>query len=336
MRRLNRIIVGDARRSLAKLPEGLVDCVVTSPPYFRLRDYQQDGQLGLEGHVDEWVEGLRQTMRELRRVLVPTGTVWLNVGDTYSSGREGAEAKSLLLGPERLALALAADGWTIRNRIVWAKSNPMPTSVGDRLSCGHETILLLTRQRRYFFDLDAIRVPHLSSRPASRSGRPAWSIPVEWRGPNMGSNGGLDHYKKAGLPGHPLGKNPGDVWNLATAGYRGAHHAVFPTGIPERAIRAGCPEKRCSRCRTPWTREKARRHRQLAVLGDIKPRCQCDAPSEPGVVLDPFIGSGTTAIAAEKLGRAWLGIEINPAFAALAQDRIAAARAAGDRDRQAA
>ena len=135
---------------------------------------------------------------------------------------------------------------------------------------------------------------------------------------------------------HPLGKNPGDVWNLATAGYRGAHHAVFPTGIPERAIRAGCPEKRCSRCRMPWTREKARRHGHLAVLGEIKPSCGCGAPPEPGVVLDPFIGSGTTAIAAEKLGRRWLGIEINPAFAALAQARIVAAREAGGMGRQAA
>ena len=326
MRRLNRIIVGDARRSLAALPDGLTDCVVTSPPYFRLRDYQQDGQLGLEGHVDDWVEGLRQTMREVHRVLVPTGTAWLNLGDTYSTGREGAEPKSLLLGPERLALALAADGWTIRNRIIWAKRNPMPTSVGDRLGCGHETILLLTKQRLYFFDLDAIRVPHLSTRPASTSERPAWSIPSEWRGPNMGSNGGLDHYKKAGLPGHPLGKNPGDVWSMATAGYRGAHHAVFPTSIPDRAIRAGCPEKRCSLCRTPWVREKEKRHGHLAVLGDIKPLCECAAPPEPGLVLDPFIGSGTTAIVAEKLGRRWLGIEINPTFAALAQTRIAATR----------
>lgn len=336
MTRLNRIIVGDAQTSLATLPDGFVDCVVTSPPYFRLRDYQQNGQLGLEGHVDEWVEGLRRTMGEVHRALSPTGTVWLNVGDTYSTGDEGAEPKSLLLGPERLALALLADGWTIRNRVVWAKRNPMPTSVGDRFSCGHETILLLTKQRTYFFDLDGVRVPHLSRRPASRSERPAWSIPGEWRGPNMGSNGGLDHYKKAGLPGHPLGKNPGDVWLLATAGYRGPHHAVFPDTIPDRAIRAGCPEKRCSRCRTPWTRGRTNRREHLAVLGEIRPGCDCDAHAERGVVLDPFIGSGTTAVAAERLGRRWLGIEINPAFAVLAEARIESARESARTEKHAA
>lgn len=336
MTRLNRIIVGGARRSLAALPEGLVDCIVTSPPYYRLRDYQQAGQLGLEGHIDGWVENLRQVMREARRVLVPTGTVWLNLGDTYSTGREGAEQKSLLLGPERLALALVADGWTIRNRIVWAKRNPMPTSVSDRLSSTHETILLLTRQRHYFFDLDAIRVPHLSTRAPSTTDRPAWVIPIEWRGPNVGSNQGLDHYKKAGLPGYPLGKNPGDVWTMATASYRGAHHAVFPSGIPERAILAGCPEHRCSVCRAPWAREKPKRRGHLADLGAIKPTCGCAASGEPGIVLDSFLGSGTTAIAAEKLGRRWLGIELNPTFAQLAKARITANRQVPAHQRRAA
>ncbi len=109
---LNRIRTGDARAVLATMPDGFIDCVVTSPPYYRLRDYQQKRQLGLEPYVDWWVESLRQVMREVQRVLVPTGTVWLNLGDTYSKGREGAPAKSLLLGPERLGLALISDGWT--------------------------------------------------------------------------------------------------------------------------------------------------------------------------------------------------------------------------------
>lgn len=164
-------------------------------------------------------------------------------------------------------------------------------------------------------------------------------MPDEWRGPNMGSNGGLDRYKTLGLPGHPLGKNPGDVWSMATASYRGAHHAVYPLALPERAIAAGCPLRRCKRCRAPWQREPARRDGQLATLGEIKPSCPCRAGSDTGVVLDPFLGSGTTAVAAERLGRDWLGIELNPAFATLAEQRIAQARSeatpASDRERAA-
>lgn len=334
MTALNRILIGDAVTILRGLPDGLVDCVVTSPPYYRLRDYQQTGQLGLEPHVDQWVESLRQVMREVERVLVPTGTVWLNLGDTYSKGREGASAKSLLLGPERLGLALIADGWTLRNKIIWAKRKPMPTSVGDRLGCGHELIYLLARQRSYFFDLDAIRVPHTSRRSPSRTGKPAWAVPDEWRGPNMGSNGGLDRYKRLGLPGHPLGKNPSDVWTTATASYRGAHHAVYPIALPERAIRAGCPARRCRRCRAPWKREPARLKSHLPLIGSTKPTCRCLTTAEPGLVLDPFIGSGTTAVAAEQLDRRWLGIELNRTFARLAEERIRAARtdrAAGER-----
>jgi DNA modification methylase len=323
---LDRIVVGDAGSVLRGLPDGFVDCVVTSPPYYRLRDYQQKGQLGLEPHVDHWVESLRQVMREVERVLVPTGTVWLNLGDTYSKGQEGAAAKSLLLGPERLGLALISDGWTIRNKIVWAKRNPMPTSVRDRLGCAHELIYVLARRRSYFFDLDAIRIPHISRRSPSRTGHPAWAVPTEGRGPNMGSNGGLDRYKRLGLSGHPLGKNPSDVWTMATASYRGAHHAVYPIALPERAIEAGCPARRCRRCKTPWKREPARLKGDLALLGSTKPACRCRATAERGLVLDPFIGSGTTAVAAERLDRRWFGIELNRTFARLAEERIRAAR----------
>jgi DNA modification methylase len=326
MSRLDTILVGDAAKVISTLPESFVNCVVTSPPYYRLRDYQRRGQLGLEPHVDQWVDGLRTVMGEIHRVLVPSGTVWLNLGDTYSTGREGAVAKSLLLGPERLALALIEDGWTIRNKIIWAKRNPMPTSVGDRLGCAYEYVFLLTKQRSYFFDLDAIRVPHTSKRSASKTGRQAWAVPDEWRGPNMGSNGGLDRYKTRGLPGHPLGKNPSDVWWMATASYRGAHHAVYPVGLPGRAIKAGCPARRCSACKKPWEVLPARKRGHLALVGAPEPSCTCGASSEPGVVLDPFMGSGTTAVAAERLGRRWIGIELNPSFARSARERIVAAR----------
>jgi DNA modification methylase len=321
---LNRILVGDAAQTLQTLPVGFVDCVVTSPPYFRLRDYQHPGQIGLEESVDLWVDDLRGVLRQIGRILAPTGSVWLNLGDSYSTGREGAPAKSLLLGPERLALALMQDGWIIRNKIVWAKRNPMPSPVRDRLSCTWEVIYLLVRQREYFFDLDAIRQPHTSTKPAAKTAHD-WSVPPAWR-VSTSSNGGLDALNAAGRVGHPLGKNPGDVWQLSTAAYRGAHHAVFPLSLAERPILAGSPERRCTRCRAPWRRETIRRLGHLAIRGELHPTCTCEASSEPGVVLDPFMGAGTTAIAAEKHGRLWLGVELNPQFARLAEQRIAAAR----------
>lgn len=326
---LNRILVGDARERLRQLPDRFVDCVVTSPPYFQLRNYQHEGQLGLEGHVDLWVSNLRAVLREASRVLVPTGSVWLNLGDRYSTGREGAPPKSLLLGPERLALALIEDGWMIRNKIVWAKRNPMPSPVPDRLSCTWEVVYLLVRQRDYFFDLDAIRVPHSSTKTRAKTSR-AWSVPPAWR-VSPSSNSGLDQLSASGQVGHPLGKNPGDVWHLSTAAYRGAHHAVFPVELVERPIKAGSPERRCRRCRSPWRRITIRRLGHLALTGELAPSCDCRTGAEPGLVLDPFVGSGTTAIAAEKYDRNWLGIELNPAFARLATERIAYARSTDTR-----
>jgi site-specific DNA-methyltransferase (adenine-specific) len=332
---INRIHVGDAYATLRTLPDGIVDCVVTSPPYFRLRNYQHSGQLGLEEHVQLWVNELRGVLAETRRVLVPTGSVWLNLGDRYSTGSEGASAKSMLLGPERLALTLIEDGWLIRNKIIWAKRNPMPNPMRDRLSCTWEVVYLLTRQRDYFFDLDAIRVPHKTTKkPASH--KRSWSVPPSWR-VTPTAHGGLDALNAEGRVGHPLGKNPGDVWFLSTASYRGPHHAVYPVALAERPILAGSPEQRCRRCRAPWRRETVRRLGHLAVRGGLKPTCSCRASSEPGLVLDVFMGSGTTAIAAEQHGRNWLGVELNPTFARLAEARIARERERrGDEQRRAA
>lgn len=326
MRRVNRILVGDARKQLRTLPDSFIDCVVTSPPYFRLRNYQHPGQLGLEEQVELWANELRGLLDETARVLVPTGSVWLNLGDSYSTGREGAPPKSLLLGPERLVLALLDGGWVIRNKIIWAKRNPMPNPARDRLSCTWEVVYLLVRQRNYFFDLDAIRVPHTSAKSISRTSR-QWSVPPAWR-VSSANHGGLDALNAAGRVGHPLGKNPGDVWPLSTASYRGAHHAVFPLALAERPIKAGCPERRCTRCRSPWRRATLRRLGHLAVRGHLRATCECAAAWEPGVVLDPFMGSGTTAIAAERHGRRWLGIELHPDLADVARARILAARGA--------
>lgn len=320
----NHILVGDAFEQLRMVPAQSVDMVLSSPPYFNLRNYQVEGQLGQEAAIQEWVDNLRAVAQEVARVLTPTGTYWLNVGDRYSiHDREGAPRKSLLLGPEHLAIALAQDGWLIRNRIIWSKTNPMPSNVRDRLANTHETIWLLARQRDYFFDLDAIRIPHRSKIAAQPTARDA--MPRAWRSRANHNVDGLVALRRAGIPGHPLGKNPGDVWRLPTSNYRGAHFATFPIRLAERAILAGCAEARCVNCRSPWLRA-IRRLGAIAVRGALQPSCGCQAPSEPGLVLDPFMGAGTTAVAAERHGRDWLGIELNPDFAALAGQRIATAR----------
>ncbi len=321
----NRILTGDARQVLPTLPAESVDCVITSPPYFRLRNYQDARQIGLEGHVDDYVHELLLVGRHLKRVLKATGAFWLNLGDTFGRGpAQGAREKSLVLAPERLAVALVADGWILRNKVIWAKTNPMPTSVRDRLSCTHEVVYFFVREPRYFFNLDAIRTPHTSTM-AKPSKKPSkWSVPADWRGPLTGSHTGLDRLKARGLVGHPLGKNPGDVWQLATAGYRGAHHAVFPEKIVERPLLATCPERVCSRCGAPWSRNPLRTLGHLAMAGDLEPSCSCNARAKPGLVLDPFIGSGTVAAVARRLRREWLGVELNPFFAQLTAARLEA------------
>jgi site-specific DNA-methyltransferase (adenine-specific) len=325
----NQLLIGDARSQLALLPSSSVDCVITSPPYFALRDYGHPDQLGLETTVDEWVRELLPVCREIRRVLKPTGGLWLNVGDSYSHhAREGAPKKSLLLGPQRLALALVADGWVLRNHVVWAKTNPLPSNVTDRLSNTHESVFFFTKERRYFFDLNAIREPHKDDRPhGCRTRKREQPYPPVGQAPRQSShadgNGGLQRLIEDNRPGHPLGKNPGDVWSLGTASYHGEHFATFPARLIERPIRATCPEQVCAACGTPWLRAKQNLHGRWLAVGALKPDCACGSGSVPGVVLDPFMGTGTTALVAEQHGRDWVGVELNPEYAALAEKRLA-------------
>lgn len=323
----NRILVGDVLDRLAEVPTGVIDQVVTSPPYFQLRNYQVSGQLGLEGTVDQWVANQLKVAGEVARVLVPTGTYWLNLGDSYSTHlRQGADTKSLLLGPERLALAMIKQGWMLRNKIIWHKANPMPSSIRDRLTTAWEVVYVFARQGSYFFDLDAIREPH-TSRPPIADIAPVRQTPREiWRGPNGDDASGLSFLRAKGRVGHVLGKNPGDVWKLASSNFRGGHRATFPTRLVDRIIRAGCPELRCSSCRTPWRRHIVEHLGQVATRSALTQRCTCSAQTQPGLVLDPFIGSGTTGVAAEVLGRDWLGIDLNPEFATMANTRIETAR----------
>jgi site-specific DNA-methyltransferase (adenine-specific) len=327
---LRVILTGDALQQLRRLPSHSVDAFLSSPPYYQLRNYQVEGQLGLEPTVDAWVANLRQVMREVARVLKPSGSAWLNLGDSYSRHlRFGAPPKSLLLGPERLALALIEDGWTIRSKVIWSKTQAMPSSVRDRLSCTWEVVYLLTRSPHYFFDLDAIRAPHRSSLNRPTKGAdypPASATPPTWAGPLAGNNSGLIKMKAAGLVGHPLGKNPGDVWSLPSANFKGQHFATFPKALIERPLLASVPERVCRRCGRPWERQLVRSVGQLAIRGELRPVCRCRQGWQPGVVLDPFFGSGTVGLVAETHHRDWVGIELNPHFVALANDRIARAR----------
>jgi site-specific DNA-methyltransferase (adenine-specific) len=328
----NTILIGDVRGRLAELPASSVDTVVTSPPYFGVRNYGHEQQLGAEPDVEGWVTGLRDIARDLARVLRPTGSLWLNLGDGFSRRPpEGAPTKSLLLGPSRVALALVKDGWTLRNQVIWAKSNPMPSSVTNRLSTTHEVVYFFTRSPRYYFNLDAIRQPLVTTkrqttRDPGRMYPPPGYGAVNRPGWTLNDNRGLSRLKASGLAGHPLGKNPGDVWTLPTAGFRGGHFAAFPLALAERPLLATCPERVCSVCGTPWQRALARQHGRLLAVGELQAACQCNAEGVPGVVLDPFMGTGTTALAAEKHGRDWLGIELNPAYAEMAETRIAEQR----------
>ncbi len=338
----NHVLIGDALDRLRELPTASVDCVITSPPYFQLRDYGVVGQLGLEATVADWTRNLRRVFGEVARVLKPTGSLWVDLGDSYSRhAKYGAPPKSLLLAPEQLLIALAADGWIVRNKVVWAKTNPMPHSVGDRLNTTYDVIYFLVRSRTYYFDLDRIREPH-----RSRGGRQVGvepDRPSSWAGPLAGSQDGLRRARAAGAPGHWLGKNPGDVWRVAGSSYHGAHFATFPEQVVERPLLATCPEAICTACARPWrravtvrrigpvdpasdrdphVRRYGKRWETLRQVGELQPGCGCGVGTVPGVVLDPFFGSGTVGVVAQKHGRDFVGIELNSEYVRLAEGRL--------------
>jgi DNA modification methylase len=246
--------------------------------------------------------------------------LWLNLGDAYSRHvRYGARPNSLLLGPERVAGALVADGWLLRNKVVWAKTNPLPSPARDRLTNAHEFVYFFAKRSNYYFDLDAIREPLKSVRKPSRGSR----TPQTALGVLAGGRDGLVAMQRAGRSGHPLGKNPGDVWRIGSSSYRGAHFATFPPELVRRPLLATCPATVCTVCGQPW-----RRSHQPPVIRDGQPQarpfvpCGCQARTRAGLALDPFFGAGTVALVAERYGRDWLGIELNPEYVGLASDRL--------------
>lgn len=303
-----RILVGDSRQILAGLPSDEFNCIVTSPPYFGLRDYGIHGQIGLEPTPDEYVAALVEVFREARRALRPDGTLWLNLGDSYANdgkwgghtggkhvralhcspiGRNksytGMKPKDLIGAPWRVAFALQADGWFLRQDIIWSKPNPMPESVRDRCTKAHEYLFLLSKSERYFYDADAI------AEPTVRAGfvLHAYGTGAKDRRDVSDVNDGrtrigLANWNKA----IPDTRNKRSVWEVPTNPFPESHFATFPPSLIEPCIKAGCP------------------------VG--------------GTVLDPFGGAGTTGLVADRLGRDAILIELNPTYAAMAEARIIA------------
>lgn len=324
-----QILVGDVRTRLADLPDASIDCIITSPPYWAMRDYGSDEQIGAEANVEAWAAAIAEICDDLARVLTPSGALWLNLGDGYSRHpKEGASKKSLLLGPQRVAMRLTRAGWLLRNIVVWAKKNPMPFSGTDRLSTTHEFVYFFTRQSHYYFNLDAIRETATTVAHATSFSRPTYppreAVPHLNGGtaPRIDLNQGLAAMRATGSASHPLGRNPGDVWSTATASYRGAHFATFPTELVRRPLLATCPERVCIECGHPWQRAPQVIDGRKLEVGPLRSVCG-HTGWRTGRVLDPFMGAGTVAIAAETYDRDWIGIELNPAYAELAEKRIA-------------
>lgn len=283
------IINRDALPALRELPAESVHCCVTSPPYYALRDYGMDAQIGQEETPEQYIESLVAVFRELRRVLRSDGTFWLNIADTYcgSDRKASCKQKDLIGIPWLLAFALRTDGWYLRSDIVWQKDNPMPESVRDRPSRCYEHVFLLTKSKSYFYDAAAIAEPVAPTTAARyRQGRGAGHKYAE-EVPGQGKVQGINRTRSGGYYEDalmPTTRNKRDVWLINTVPYKGGHFAAFPPKLAETCIMAGCPKG--------------------------------------GVVIDPFFGSGTTALAAKSLARHYIGIELNYDYCALARARI--------------
>lgn len=299
------ILEGDAAEKLKTLDNESVHTCVTSPPYFGLRDYGTAGQIGLEQTPEEYVEKLVMVFREVRRTLRDDGTLWLNIGDSYAADRKatGCKPKDLIGIPWLLAFALRTDGWYLRQDIIWQKPNCMPESVRDRCTKSHEYIFLLSKRPKYYFNAEAISEPiadasikrYMQSidaqtgsdrQPGKTNGNMKAVLP-RFGGSKYGDDTREEFRTKSGAEYIPsLKRNKRDVWTIGTGGFNGAHFAVFPEKLVEPCILAGCP------------------------VG--------------GTVLDPFAGSGTTGVVAKKLGRKFVGVEINPEYREMAIARIQA------------
>ena len=303
---MNQILLGDCLQTLKTLPDQSVHCCVTSPPYWGLRNYGHDGQIGQEETPEAFVSKLVEVFREVHRVLRDDGTLWVNLGDSYAGSGKGAwgseasvdearqrtkevyiptrddaplaghvpaglKRKDLVGIPWRVAFALQQDGWYLRQDIVWHKLNPMPESVTDRCTKAHEYIFLLSKSDRYYFDHEAIKEPVVKGAAGSRFDTGKTGLHQQGRA-------------QGGDRAESETRNKRSVWTVNTQPFSGAHFATYPVALITPCILAGCPKG--------------------------------------GVVLDPFMGAGTTAIAAVMNQRQYLGCELNPEYKDIAEKRI--------------
>ena len=368
--KVNHIYQGDALEVLQSLEAQQVDMCVTSPPYWGLRDYGVDGQLGLEPDFNEYIDKLCTIFDEVKRVLKDEGTCWVNLGDSYSStrwsnspsttGKSGAYTdivldkqhdlpdKCLVGIPFRFAIEMINRGWILRNTIIWHKPNCMPSSVKDRFTVDFEYLFFFSKSKKYYFEQQL--EPHTSI------GKTGWEkqgasikYEKEIKKQNMTYTRHQAGYGKNG-------RNMRTVWRITTKPYKKAHFAVFPEDLIETPIQAGCPEQICNQCNearklvqikgeyeSSGPNKLAIKPRGFAQnkmniqkldkdpFGDMPRRkilesyysdCGCGVGFHPGVVLDPFIGSGTTAAVSKRLNRNYVGIELNPEYHGLIHERL--------------
>ncbi len=277
----DRIVHADSTEFLATLPDGRIDCTITSPPYFRQRDYGSTDQIGQEQTPREYVDRMVALFQQCYRATSPTGSLWLVLGDKYLDGQ--------LLGmPWRVAIALAESGWVLRSDIIWHKPNAMPSAVKNRPTTDHEYVFFFTKSREnYYYDADAVRQPHVTFTAQSRMRGGRRHFGQRDGTPEQGKNQGNNnlHTGRWDQAFHPKGRNRRTVWSVPLSKFREAHFAVFPETLVETCMLAGSPAG--------------------------------------GLVLDPFLGSGTTAVVATRLGRRYLGIECVPEYCEMAARRLA-------------
>jgi len=294
----NIIHVGDNLFHLTNIPDNSVDMCVTSPPYYNLRDYKNSGQIGAENTVKDFVENLCKVFDEIHRILKPTGSCWVNIGDTY-------DKKRLLQVPSRFEIAMCDRGWHLRNEIIWSKPNPQPISSKDRFWGNHEKFFWFVKDvKKYYFNRDAILVPqaeisirrmfsknNMSKRKdfnaSDKEGFAISSNSQDKHYARMREEMGIDkefNYEELIKSGKCPTRPEFDTWNVPSVTYKGAHFAVYPPELIEKPILSCCPEQ--------------------------------------GIVIDPFMGSGTTGEVAKLNNRKYIGLELNPEYAILANERI--------------
>ena len=294
----NIIHVGDNLFHLTNIPDNSVDMCVTSPPYYNLRDYKNSGQIGAENTVKDFVENLCKVFDEIHRILKPTGSCWVNIGDTY-------DKKKLLQVPSRFEIAMCDRGWHLRNEIIWSKPNPQPISSKDRFWSNHEKFFWFVKDvKKYYFNRDAILVPqaeisirrmfsknNMSKRKdfntTSKEGFAISSNSQDKHYARMREEMGIDkefNYEELIKSGKCPTRPEFDTWNVPSVTYKGAHFAVYPPELIEKPVLSCCPEQ--------------------------------------GIVIDPFMGSGTTGEVAKLNNRRYIGLELNPEYAILANERI--------------